>query len=204
MKFIRTNNLATFTGSSLFIIAAFLFGLINTSQASDTQSIIVINNLPNSDYCPNGNTLSVFVPSKPQELIDTGSSKTFTGDFSSLPGMGIQINNWYWTADKRPVAKGSTNTVQNPDNSGAQFAISNTCTITQNSPPWFGKGIPTYLIANVTTRNNNGQCEVTVSSNNFTDAVTPGCCSPPGIGSDTCKSSQWGKTANDTHWPPSP
>lgn len=196
---------------------AFLIGLLTTTSSSavaadnsvqktstnNSQSITILNNLLASTYCPNGNTLSVFAPNQPEKVIRIGKQATFSGDFSVLPGIEIQINNWYWVANESPVSEGGGSTAQNPDNSGAQFAISHDCKITQNVPPWFGKGIPSYLIASVSAANSSeGVCVVTVSSNSYTNAVTPGCCSPPGIGDKTCKSSQWGQTANGAQWPP--
>jgi hypothetical protein len=68
---------------------------------------------------------------------------TLSGDFSKFPGLGIQVNNWYWTVVSLPVQKGDP---QNPDNSGAQFAISDQCVLSRQ-PAWYRKGIPTYLIA---------------------------------------------------------
>ena len=186
------------------VLGVLLIGIIPASLAASPESITVFNNLPHSNVCPNGNTVSVFAaPSQPQKVIGTGEHDSFSGDFTTLPGIGIQINNWYWVAEKSPVSPGGGDVAQNPDNSGAQFAISSECTITENVPPWFGKGIPTYLIANISAATNiEGACVVTINSNNYTDAVTPGCCSPPGIGTDTCQSSQWGQTANGATWPP--
>ena len=120
-----------------------------------------------------------------------------SGDFSQFPGLGIQVNNWYWTSISLPVQAGSP---QNPDNSGAQFAISDQCVLSQE-PAWYGKGIQTYLIAAVTAEKTSGGCKITVAQNSYTNAVTPGCCSPPGIGSNTC-TGPWGVTNNHLPWPP--
>jgi len=103
---------------------------------------------------------------------------TLSGDFSKFPGLGIQVNNWYWTVVSLPVQKGDP---QNPDNSGAQFAISDQCVLSRQ-PAWYGKGIPTYLIATVTAENTSAGWTRTITRNNYTDAVTPSCCAPPGIG----------------------
>jgi hypothetical protein len=132
-----------------------------------------------------------------QQTIQPGNYLDITGDFSTLPGLGIQVNNWYWTSISLPVQSGNP---QNPDNSGAQFAISDQCALTQ-VPPWFGKGIPTYLIAAVAAEKTSGGCTITISQNTYTDAVTPGCCSPPGIGDKTCIG-PWGITNNGKPWPP--
>lgn len=175
------------------------------SSAADSSniSVTIINQLTDASApCPGGNTLSVFAGSAPAVTIATGGQHTVTGDFSTLPGLGVQVNNWYWVATRRPVSKGSGGNVQNPDNSGAQFVISAACAITDQAPPWFGKGIPTYSIAAVAAAQNQGHCTLTVSANGYTGAVTPGCCAPPGIGTKTCLSSQWGQTANGTQWPP--
>ena len=146
--------------------------------------------------CPNGNTVSVFAPG--QQVIPAGGhSITVSGDFSSFPGLGIQVNNWYWTSISLPVQTGPP---QDPDNSGAQFAISDQCVLSQ-VPPWYGKGIFTYAIATVTATPAGGGCTITIAPNSFTDAVTPGCCSPPGIGANTC-TGPWGVTNNGSPWPP--
>jgi hypothetical protein len=160
------------------------------------------NHLPQPNkYCKySGNTVTLFYSGN-QPTINPGGSLEISGDFSQKPyGLGIQINNWYWTAKKMPVQKGNP---QNPDNSGAQFMINNSCDITSQTKPVFGLGIETYLIAQVASTNNkDGGCIITIKENSYTNAVTPTCCAPPGIGSDTCISSQWGQTANSQHWPP--
>jgi hypothetical protein len=117
------------------VLAVLLIGIIFTSSAASPESVTVVNNLPPSKVCPNGNTVSVFLGSQPAKVIGTGGHDSFSGDFTTLPGLGIQINNWYWLAKKSPVSKGGGNVPQNPDNSGAQFAISSECKITQNVPP---------------------------------------------------------------------
>jgi len=158
--------------------------------------LTITNELPASTVCPNGNTLSVFAPGQ-QVVQPGGGSITVTGDFSQLPGIGIQVNNWYWTSVSLPVQTGPP---QNPDNSGAQFAVSDQCVLSQE-PAWYGKGIPTYLIAAVTAEKTADGCQITVAQSSYTDAVTPGCCSPPGIGSGTC-SGPWGVTDDGQPWPP--
>lgn len=163
--------------------------------------LTVVNALPRSSVCPLGNTLSVFAPGQ-QVIQPDGNSLSVSGDFSKLPGLGIQVNNWYWTSVSLPVQKGDAQNPQNPDNSGAQFAISDQCVVSQQ-PPWYGKGIPTYLIATVTAEKTADGCRITITRNALTDAVTPGCCSPPGIGGNTC-TGPWGIT-NDhigEPWPP--
>src|SRR5262249_15973300 len=106
---------------------------------------------------------------------------------------------WYWTSVKLPVQ--STNP-QNPDNSGAQFTISDDCVLA-HQPAWYGKGIPTYVIATVGAQKTADGCKVTIGQNRYTEAVTPGCCAPPGIGSNTC-TGPWGITNGHRGepWPP--
>jgi hypothetical protein len=169
--------------------------------AIDAQAgppITIANALPPSPVCPNGNTVSIFAPG--QQVIQPGGPPiTVTGDFSAFPGIGIQVNNWYWTGVSLPVQSGNP---QNPDNSGAQFAISDQCALSQQ-PAWYGKGIPTYVIATVTAEKTADGCKITVRRSAYTDAVTPGCCAPPGIGSHTC-AGPWGITNNNVGepWPP--
>ena len=169
-----------------------------TVAAQAGPPITVTNALPSSTVCANGNTVTIFTSAQ-QVLQPGGPSITVNGDFSAFPGIGIQVNNWYWTDISVPVQSGNP---QNPDNSGAQFAISDQCALSQ-APAWFGKGIPTYVIATVTAQKTNGGCTITIAQNTYTDAVTPGCCSPPGIGSNTC-SGPWGITNNHAGepWPP--
>lgn len=160
--------------------------------------ITIVNALPRSAVCPNGNTVSIFAPG--QQVIQPGGAPlVVTGDFSKFPGIGIQVNNWYWTSVKLPVQ--STNP-QNPDNSGAQFTISDDCVLA-HQPAWYGKGIQTYVIATVAAQKVADGCKVTIGPNPYTDAVTPGCCAPPGIGSNTC-AGPWGVTNGHIGepWPP--
>lgn len=109
------------------------------------------------------------------------------------------VHNWYWTRISLPVQHGNP---QNPDNSGAQFSLSDQCVLGQE-PAWFGQGIPTYVIAAVTAQRTSDGCTITIAPNGYTDAVTPGCCSPPEIGSDTCTGPR-GITNNHAGepWPP--
>jgi len=148
--------------------------------------------------CANGNTVSIFAPGQ-QVIPPGGQSVTVNGDFSNFPGLGVQVNNWYWTAVSLPVQKGDP---QNPDNSGAQFAISDQCVLSHQAA-WYGKGIPTYVIATVIAEKTAWGCTVTIRRNSYTDAVTPGCCAPPGIGGQTC-TGPWGVTNGHIGepWPP--
>jgi hypothetical protein len=167
-------------------------------NARACPGLTVVNALRRSSVCPLGNTVSVFSPG--QHVIQPeGDSLDVSGDFSKFPGLGIQVNNWYWTVVSLPVQKGDP---QNPDNSGAQFAISYQCVLS-HQPAWYGKGIPTYLIATVTAEKTSAGCKITITRNNYTDAVTPSCCAPPGIGGSTC-AGPWGITNNHVGepWPP--
>lgn len=166
------------------------------SCAAAGTTLTITNDLPASTVCPNGNTVSVFAPGQ-RVIRPGGGAVTLQGDFSQFPGVGIQVNNWYWTSVSLPVQTGPP---QNPDNSGAQFAVSGECALSQE-PAWFGKGIPTYLIAAVTAAKTPDGCRITVSQSGYTDAVTPGCCAPPGIGSGTC-TGPWGVTDDHQPWPP--
>ena len=173
-------------------------------SARACPGLTVVNALPKSSVCPLGNTVSIFPPGQGQQVIQPeGKSLDVSGDLSKFPGLGIQVNNWYWTSVSLPVQKGDPQKAdQNPDNSGAQFAISDQCVLSQQ-PAWYGKGIPTYLIATVTAEKTGEGCKITIARNNYTDAVTPGCCSPPGIGGNTC-AGPWGITNNHVGepWPP--
>lgn len=166
--------------------------------AQACPGLTVVNALPKSSVCPLGNTVSLFTPGQ-QVIQPAGNSLDVSGDFSKFPGLGIQVNNWYWTVVSLPVQKGDP---QNPDNSGAQFALTDQCVLS-HQPAWYGKGIPTYLIALVTAEKTSDGCKITIARNGYTDAVTPGCCSPPGIGGNTC-TGPWGITNDHVGepWPP--
>jgi len=175
-----------------------ILGLCWPVDAPAGPPLTIVNALPSSSVCAQGNTVSIFTPGQ-QVIQPGGNSLEVSGDFSSFPGLGIQVNNWYWTEISLPVQSGNP---QNPDNSGAQFAISDQCVLA-SQPAWYGKGIPTYLIATVTAEKTKDGCKITIARNNYTDAVTPGCCSPPGIGGKTC-AGPWGITNGHVGepWPP--
>src|SRR5262249_21361660 len=59
--------------------------------------LTIVNDLPSSSVCAQGNTVSVFTPGQ-QVIQPAGNSLNVSGEFSSFPGLGIQVNNWYWTA----------------------------------------------------------------------------------------------------------
>ena len=183
------------------------FAVLIYSWVTDgyANQVTIVNNITTSTACPDGNKVSVFYPEKGitvQKDIPVGSSFKLTGDYSKTPGIGIQVDNWYWTSIKLPVQKGSDTVPQNPDNSGEQFAISDACALTK-SPAWFGKGIPTSLIAKVTATKSQGGCTITLTGNKNTDAVTPQCCAPPSFTQGVCKG-PWGATQTGKPWPPSP
>jgi hypothetical protein len=56
-------------------------------------------------------------------------------------------------------------------------------------------------IATVTAESTAAGCTITIALNVYTDAVTPGCCSLPGIGGATC-TGPWGITNSGQPWPP--
>jgi Ca2+-binding RTX toxin-like protein len=165
------------------------------SCVAATATLTITNDLPATSPCLDGNIVSVFAPS--EQVVQPGGFITVKGDFSQFPGIGIQVDNWYWTSVSLPV---QATAPQNPDNSGAQFAVSADCVLSEE-PAWWGKGIPTYLIAAVTAAKVGDGCRITVAKSSYTNVVTPGCCSPPGIGTDTC-TGPWGVTNDGQPWPP--
>jgi hypothetical protein len=170
------------------------------ATTSPESSITVNNHLSASaPPCPNGNTVSVFTPSGQMVIPAGGGSKKITGSYATYPGLGLQVNNWYWTSVELPVELNP----QNPDNSGAQFMLSDQCTLTQ-APPAYGKGIETYLVAKVTARKTSSGCEINIDERPpYTNAVTPNCCAPPLSGfSNVCAQGSWGQTNNQQPWPP--
>ncbi|HLB56647.1 MAG TPA: hypothetical protein VJK30_04905 [Coxiellaceae bacterium] len=161
---------------------------------------VVKNNLPASNACINGgNSVTFFVGSSQQTVPPGSSSTAMSADLSQLPGLGIQVNNWYWI---QPPAVPPQKSPQNPDNSGEQFAINNNCVITGKSAAWFGKGIQTDLIANISAAMSSGTCVITVASNSYTKAVTPNCCAPPTFSTNVC-TGPYGATQTGQQWPPS-
>jgi hypothetical protein len=166
------------------------------------NSITIQNNLDQSAVCPNGNTVTLFTSDGGHQLIQPGGgSVAINGNYSFFPGLGLQVNNWYWTSQSLPVQVGPP---QNPDNSGAQFRISDDCDLTQ-SPPVYGLGIETYEIATVTARKSGAGsgCLISIDENqSYTDAVTPECCAPPLSGMGNVCTGPWGVTNNGQPWPP--
>ncbi|QJD30807.1 glycoside hydrolase 64/thaumatin family protein [Methylococcus geothermalis] len=171
------------------------------AQAGALQNKITVqNNLSKSSPCANGNTVSIFTSGGQQVVQPGGGSVTLQGDYSAYPGLGLQVNNWYWTSEDLPVQKGPP---QNPDNSGAQFMISDQCVLSQ-APPVYGEGIETYKISTVTAqKKGTNECLITIDeSQPYTDAVTPGCCAPPLQNMGNVCTGPWGVTNNQQPWPP--
>jgi hypothetical protein len=172
-----------------------------TEPGATQNTITVKNNLSSSSPCANGNTVTIFTSDGGQHPVPAaGGTYTVQGDYSGYPGLGLQVNNWYWTSESLPVQKGPP---QNPDNSGAQFTISDQCAIS-SAPPVYGKGIETYKIATVASQpGGTNTCLVTIDARPpYTDAVTPGCCAPPLQGFANVCSGPWGVTDNQQPWPP--
>ncbi|WP_201258076.1 hypothetical protein, partial [Piscirickettsia litoralis] len=172
---------------------------------NNASRLIVKNNLSTTDSpCPGGNTVTIFYDGYQQKKILPGLQAAVNSGFSKAPGLGVQINNWYWTKNKMPISKESGK--QNPDNSGAQIIIDQVkCKIISKTKAWYGLGIETYLVANVTATKDpaTGQCELTISKNNYTNAVTPQCCAPPLNPSwSSCQDGQQGQTKTGQQWPP--
>lgn len=181
-----------------FIFALWALSLVMNFFDVIALQVQVVNELGESSVCPGGNSVTLFFNGGQQTTIKAGGSTLVSGQFDSFPGMGIQINNWYWTSIALPVQGFNP---QNPDNSGGQFTINSACQMNYGAA-WYGKGIGTWLIANVSSRQSSSGCIITISKNGNTDTVTPGCCSPPGIGSGTCQYGTYGITNNGKPWPP--
>ncbi|UZR27519.1 glycoside hydrolase 64/thaumatin family protein [Methylococcus mesophilus] len=72
-------------------------GLLDTFP----KRIAIKNNVSQTSPCANGNTASIFTSAGGQQAIQPGgNSISIFGDYSSLPGIGIQVNNWYWALAK--------------------------------------------------------------------------------------------------------
>lgn len=165
--------------------------------------VTIKNNLPNSgNPCVKwgGNKVQVFLPDNSQKIIDPTGQITVSGQFDAWPNsLGLQVNNWYWLqgdeTQKYPVGGQGTDH-QNPDNSGANFYIDDSCTLQCNTGI-YGKGVQTYYVANITISGSNGNCTITIEPNDYTNAVTPGCCSY-----STCTDALRGQTDSKQGWPP--
>lgn len=111
-----------------------------------------------------------------------------TGPYSiSDEPFGLQVNFWYWAqTPDMSHAIGTWSCTQgqcnNPDNSGGQFTLGAGCTIASQTPPVFGVGKETYIIADVSAGMQNGDCVITIKPNQYTGCVTPACCDYAGAG----------------------
>jgi len=88
-----------------FILLALLF----SPSLGANQTVNVVNNLPSTGPCGSGgNSITLFISGNGgTHTVDVGSSYSTTGDYTQAPGIGIQINNWYWTQTSLPVQVGS-------------------------------------------------------------------------------------------------
>jgi hypothetical protein len=200
MKCFVETQVRTLLSVAFILFAAAPGCRLGSGGALVQNSITIENNLSPVSPCQNGNTVTVFTADGGQQTINPKKTGTITGDYTSLPGLGIQVNNWYWTQTALSIQAGPP---QNPDNSGAQFTVSDSCTLT-SSPAWYGKGIETYDIATVAAyKSTTGQCVIAIDENQpYTDAVTPGCCAPPLPGAENVCAGPWGVTNNGQSWPP--
>jgi hypothetical protein len=120
--------------------------------------------------------VSLFNPD--QQTIGPGK----TGPYMISDGQfGLQVNFWYWA--QTPYVSHSIGTwscmqgqCNNPDNSGAQFTLGSDCTIASQSPPVFGVGKETYIIADISAAMQGGDCVLTIKPNQYTGCTTPACC----------------------------
>src|SRR6185295_18392009 len=80
--------------AALGLVLFFGPGVPNDARAS--PPITIVNALPASTLCATGNTISVFAPDQ-QVVQPGGNSLVVRGSFDKLPGIGIQVNSWYWT-----------------------------------------------------------------------------------------------------------
>jgi len=140
------------------------------------ENQITKDSAPACIYADPEKLVSLFNPN--QQTIAPGK----TGPYSISNGeFGLQINFWYWaqTPDMNHAIgtwscpQGQCN---NPDNSGGQFTMGDGCTIASTSPPVFGVGKETYVIADVSAAMQDGDCVVTIKPNQYTACVTPACC----------------------------
>ncbi|CAK0813215.1 unnamed protein product, partial [Prorocentrum cordatum] len=132
-----------------------------------------------------GNSLTISTPSGEQVLIPPGASATLVDDWASSGGVGVQINNWYWSFSRPAVsAVVSSPGPKNPDNAGVTVRLGADCVAEALEAPPQCCGVRTDFVSNVTVGwNAERRCEVTVAANEWTNAVTPGCCSYGAAGS---------------------
>jgi hypothetical protein len=153
------------------------------SMSTRAVDVIVRNQIPAKadSSCP-ACTTSAFTPdftikvwgANGQESIALDQEALFQVDMD-FGGIGIQVNGFYFGFDKRTNTLAEDlstdpNNVQelNPDNSGAQVYLNADCSFREVSTPWSGIGVPTYAIADLSSRMDGGLCKVTVKANDDT------------------------------------
>lgn len=163
---------------------------------SDAYPIKFVNKLPSESPCVwNGNQLSIFGPGS-QTHVASGTEKTIDEDWdAAFCGVGIQINNWYWSESSPMYDKPKDNDhgFQNPDNSGFNVHLSPDCVASNPTNPCYGFGVRTDRVSDISYSMEGGVCTVTLEKNEWTDAVSydgqTKCCGPPwaGAGAGACK-----------------
>lgn len=151
-----------------------------TSILIDNQ--IVASSAPACIFADPQKLVSLFNPD--QQTIAPGK----TGPYAVSDGeFGLQVNFWYWA--QTPYMSHAIGTwscsqgqCNNPDNSGGQFTLGAGCTIASTSPPVFGVGKETYIIADVSAAMEGSDCVVTIKPNQYTGCTTPSCCDYFGAG----------------------
>ena len=150
-------------------------------EMTESESIFIDNQIvkdsaPACIFADPQKLVSLFNPD--QQSVGPGRSGPY-----AIPGgeFGLQINFWYWAQTaymEHAIGTWSCSQGQcnNPDNSGAQFTLGAGCTIASQSPPVFGVGKETYIIADVSAAMENGDCVLTIKPNQYTKCVTPDCC----------------------------
>ena len=109
----------------------------------------VNNQIPNTFQpcnAPGGNTVKYFYPGGDQAGIPVpalSKSDTVNASLSGTPccGLGLQVDLYYWTG---APAISTTPPNLNPDNSGAQYYIDSSCTVTGHAAPVYGNGKRTW------------------------------------------------------------
>jgi len=93
----------------------------------------------------------------------------------AMGGIGIQVNGFYFAYDPttRALAKDLStdphnDQVFNPDNAGAQVYLRPDCSFQRVSLAWSAMAVPTYAIADLTSKKDGGKCKVTVKANDDT------------------------------------
>ena len=151
------------------------------AEQGATENIIIDNQITASSapaciFADPQKLVSLFNPD--QQTIGPGRN----GPYPISGGQfGLQINFWYWAQNPfMSHAIGTWSCTQgqcnNPDNSGAQFILASDCSIASMSPPVFGVGKETYVIADISAGMQGGECVLTIKPNQYTACVTPGCC----------------------------